>query len=992
MIRSFTITILLLSALATINGMPVQDPVYSSPPVPWPESFGNHRAVINVASASDAAILNIIWRRHDPDPESKRFLIVDAETGDTIRNILRLHVNNERCHIAFGPVSKPGRFYFYYLPYEVQENWGFYDKDYLKKEADPDESWVGRNKLRSARSQHDADKADLITFQSRTPFDSFWPMELIPLASEKKSLLERYPDNWLVFPEDRAFPIRMKDELPFKWIKSGPLAIFNGTASLNEYYAFQLGVFASKIKLENISVEFSSLISDKGTIPASALTCFNTGGTGPYGEPFIKRVDLDKGLVQALWIGVDLPGDLIPGTYSGTAKISTVNAGSHIVRISLNVDSKYLADRGDAETWRHSRLRWLNSTLGIDDKPVQPYSAIEFLGNSSYRLTDKTLRIGNNGLPSSIKVNGNEILGGSVNFVIETNTGLEYLSPPEDIRLVKNEPGTATGSWKAHSASFRYEGTGVVESDGYINYKIKVIPANDVEVRDIRLEIPFRSETAKYMIGMGLPGSVLPQAHNAKWRGPYDSFWIGSADAGLWCELRGGSYSGPLLNLYHPAPPAAWYNDDKGGYGIENTGVASKAVIYSGERKMHEGEALTFEWSVLITPVKKLDPAGQFTNRYYHNGGNPLPSDADLACGVKIVNLHHANNYNPHINYPFIAVDSMRWFVNRMHAKGEKVKIYYTIRELTNYTTEIWALRSLGNEILGDGGGGGFTWLREHFITGYRPQWYQHFTDKSSDASIVNAPGDSRWYNYYIEGLAWLVRNVDIDGLYLDDVTYDRRTVKRIRKVLDNTKPGCLLDLHSNTGFSKGPANQYAEYFPYIDKIWFGESFRYDEMSPANWLVEASGIPFGLMGDMLQGGGNRWLGMVYGMTVRHPWLTEGVTCDPRPVWEIWDSFGIASAKMIGYWESDCPVRTSDPDILTTVYRKDRETLLATGSWAPATRSFRLVIDWKALGLDASRSVIEAPYIKNFQERKTFNPGDEVSLEPGKGWLFLIHEK
>ena len=142
-----------------------------------------------------------------------------------------------------------------------------------------------------------------------------------------------------------------------------------------------------------------------------------------------------------------------------------------------------------------------------------------------------------------------------------------------------------------------------------------------------------------------------------------------------------------------------------------------------------------------------------------------MPSDADLACGVKIVNLHHANNYNPHINYPFIAVDSMKWFVNRMHSKGQKVKIYYTIRELTNYTTEIWALRSLGDEILGDGKGGGYPWLREHLINGYRPQWYQHFPDKSPDASIVNAPGDSRWYNYYIEGLAWLVKNVDIDGL-----------------------------------------------------------------------------------------------------------------------------------------------------------------------------------------------------------------------------------
>ena len=87
---------------------------------------------------------------------------------------------------------------------------------------------------------------------------------------------------------------------------------------------------------------------------------------------------------------------------------------------------------------------------------------------------------------------------------------------------------------------------------------------------------------------------------------------------------------------------------------------------------------------------------------------------------------------------------------------------------------------------------------------------------------------------------------------------------------MDSVKPGCLIDLHSNTGFSKGPANQYAEYFPYLDKVWFGESFLYNKMTPANWLVESSGIPFGLMGDMLYRGGNRWLGMQYGMAVRYP--------------------------------------------------------------------------------------------------------------------------
>ena len=324
--------------------------------------------------------------------------------------------------------------------------------------------------------------------------------------------------------------------------------------------------------------------------------------------------------------------------------------------------------------------------------------------------------------------------------------------------------------------------------------------------------------------------------------------------------------------------------------------------------------------------------------------------------------------------------------------KGQKVKIYYTIRELTNYTTEIWALRSLGDEILGNGSGGGYPWLREHLITGFRPQWYQHFPDKSPDASILSAPGDSRWYNYYIEGLAWLVRNVDIDGLYLDDVTYDRRTVKRIRKVLDYEKPGCLLDLHSNTGFSIGPATQYSEYFPYVDKLWFGESFQYDNMPPANWLVEVSGIPFGLMGDMLQGGGNRWLGMVYGMTVRHPWLTEGITCDPRPVWEIWDEFGIENSAMKGYWEKDCPVTVNNPDVHATLYQKEGESLIAVGSWADKKTMFIMQFDWKTLGIDSEKTILYAPYIKDFQEERTFEPDEPIPVDPKKGYLIYVKEK
>ena len=47
----------------------------------------------------------------------------------------------------------------------------------------------------------------------------------------------------------------------------------------------------------------------------------------------------------------------------------------------------------------------------------------------------------------------------------------------------------------------------------------------------------------------------------------------------------------------------------------------------------------------------------------------------------------------------------MKRLARQAHADNVKLKIYYTIRELSNYTAEIWALRSLGDEVYVNGPG-----------------------------------------------------------------------------------------------------------------------------------------------------------------------------------------------------------------------------------------------------------------------------------------------
>jgi hypothetical protein len=231
------------------------------------------------------------------------------------------------------------------------------------------------------------------------------------------------------------------------------------------------------------------------------------------------------------------------------------------------------------------------------------------------------------------------------------------------------------------------------------------------------------------------------------------------------------------------------------------------------------------------------------------------------------------------------------------------------------------------------------------------------------------------------------VKNVGIDGLYIDDVAFDRLTMKRVRKILDRGRSGALIDLHSanqynvRDGFANS-ANLYLEHFPFLDRLWFGEYFDYNA-APDFWMTEMAGIPFGVMSEMLQDGGNPWRGMVFGMTGRMPRV------ELRPLWKAWDEFGITDSRMIGWWVPECPVKTGNPDVLATVYTRPGRTMVALASWAKEPVKIRLAIDWAALGIDPAVATIVAPTIQDFQPALTLRPDGEIPVEPGRGWLLVI---
>ncbi len=193
--------------------------------------------------------------------------------------------------------------------------------------------------------------------------------------------------------------------------------------------------------------------------------------------------------------------------------------------------------------------------------------------------------------------------------------------------------------------------------------------------------------------GQALKGGSRPVSHSWDWEGPWDSYWMGNDKAGLHVEFRGGSgYNGPLLNDYKPAPPQTWSNNGHGSISVTGSKGKRATVIAQTGMDTISSEIKDFEFALLITPVKPVNTAKHFSERYYHS--KPAGFDKAAEEGANIANIHHAQNLNPVINYPFIVRDSLIDFIAHQHQFNRKVKIYYTIRELSNYTTEIFALKA----------------------------------------------------------------------------------------------------------------------------------------------------------------------------------------------------------------------------------------------------------------------------------------------------------
>jgi hypothetical protein len=971
-----------------------EHPNYTDPFV----THGNHRFEIKTSPGDTLVQVILPWRRHDAKPETKDVVITIAESGEEITAKRIIQTNREEGHIIFKANPNIQSYYAYYLPHE--STGGYYPKvAYLtinEEQVNPMPASLNEQEIAALPF------GEVLSAQSIDEFHSFYPMEVIATQAEVDSFMAHQQKEIYLFPEYRDYPIVMSNFLPYRWVSQELSNLLQDEARRGEYYTFQIGLYAPTQDLTSITVAAGDLLA-KGnqSISADRITCFNTEGIDLNGQAFTKNFNVPQAQVQPLWIGVDIPEDAEPGIYRGKVTVSAEGISENIVELVLNIKPELIPNHGDDQPQHMTRLRWLNSTLGSDTSfIVPPFIPVE-LKNNEVSLLGRKVMIGENGLPAGIqsffpqemtylKEEAEDILAAPISFDILDVNGKKEEWRNGQIALNKSSRGQVNWSVTNESEHFTQQIDGQLEYDGMLNYAIQIVAKEDIDLSNTILQIPYAKDAAKYMLGLGEKGRFRPASLNWNWdiNFHHEGLWLGNVNKGLQYVLRDEHYERPLnTNFYHNKPlilPASWGNEGKGGIRFEENGDQVVVENYSGPRTMTAGDTLYYNIRFLITPFKTIDTQAHFSTRFVHKY---VPVDTALAYGGTVINVHHANEINPYINYPFFNLEQQKAYIDEAHSKGVKVKLYNTIRELTYKAHELHPMRSLGTEIFNDGEGGGHGWLQEHLVSNYHSAWH---ATRVNDAAILNK-GTSRWTNYYIEGLNWLAKNQEIDGLYLDDIAFSRATVKRIVSVLNQHRPEIIIDLHSANQYNgrDGYINSaflYMEHIPYVTRLWFGEYFDYDA-DPDYWMAEVAGIPFGLPGEMLEKGGQPYRGMVYGMTTRvyGPY-------DPSGLWKLFDEFDIADSRMLGYWVEEVPIQTDKAGIKSTIYLKEDKAMIAIGSWSGKNELVKLAIDWEALGWNQADYRLYSPEIEDLQGYEEHTLGVPVPVERNEGSILILDRR
>ncbi len=761
-------------------------------------------------------------------------------------------------------------------------------------------------------------------------------MYISATEAEMKQYMAEASEDYYVFTVPREKPVTNDKFLPRELLVNKK---FDFKAQPGEYYVFQVVVWA----------------------PESGL--FNVNVSAPETDSFVNAGNVRSEELKIFWLGVDIPLDY-KGVLSKEISVSTDNMGNKTVKLDISVEGEPLLDKGESDDNKMARLRWVKSDIGKADTVFAPYIPVKKEGKAISWL-GHTVILGENGLPESITSE----FSGKVIPLLNAPIEMESDAGKFEGKLQFVKESQTRVEWTSEGKIGGYDAKlcGSLEFDGYLDFSVKTKAAGS-------FKLVIDCANTDYLVGLGKNGGKAPKRLDWFWekRAWQDGCWIGNTDGGIRLRLQDSNYKQPLTNCYYHFSelnlPEAWHNDGKGGISLNG----SKLTAFSGS--IAEEKPLDFGFVLQITPFHTYDIEKHLTAR----GGYPghvtepyIEGEAGFidpmektdfekikADGLTRIYVHHARGLNPFINYPLtnLSLNNLSKFVKRAHEAGIEVLIYYTMRELSMHPAEFWAFRAMGDQILQPGIGldarpvtndaGPNVWFNENMSSPFLSAWASIICNGPAkdnvDLALETVPESRPLENFYLEGMRYILERCPVDGLYIDDTSISREGIQRLYRVFEQYRgktPIIAFHAWNPFGFDVKRRDfgrcsvvlRDMDRMPHYTDLWLGEDFDYTGTSPDYYLTEISGIPFGLLSQMLyipeykNNQVNQWRGILYGMTSRY-----GNGPNPGNIWRYFDSFGTSGLKM----ELDAPISLPLPDgIRVTRFSNDEgKCFYALGSW------------------------------------------------------------
>ena len=187
---------------------------------PWvADGLGNHRAVVRAECAvgTKAVRARLKWRRPDLKTDKTSFVIVGQKNGRHVAHFWVEKRSQEEGIVWFEPLEGEDTYLIYYMPFNLRKGsaecrfmWDY--NDYVAYPDKDAEAW------RASLADAPPVEAATLRFEAVNTFEAFTQMGNIATASETDSLRACHPENPVIFPEDRCFPIRLFHQLPVRWV------------------------------------------------------------------------------------------------------------------------------------------------------------------------------------------------------------------------------------------------------------------------------------------------------------------------------------------------------------------------------------------------------------------------------------------------------------------------------------------------------------------------------------------------------------------------------------------------------------------------------------------------------------------------------------------------------------------------------------------------------------------------------------------------------